>query len=110
MLGGRVELVDVFACQPVLAPAVTADQRAVHDQVGVATDGRGEVGVGLQRQAEVPEIFGVVVGLGYGTESGDIDQLRLIRVLGLGEKPIEVRGFQNLTFGEGEATGVGDFS
>jgi hypothetical protein len=35
------------------------DQRAMHDQVGIAPDGRGEMRVILQRQPEMAEVFRV---------------------------------------------------
>ena len=39
------------------------EQRAVHDQVRIAPDRRGEVQVAGARQAEVAQVLGVVVGL-----------------------------------------------
>jgi hypothetical protein len=45
--------------QLVLAPAQDGLDHAVHQQVGVAPDGAGEVRVGLEGQAEVAAVDGV---------------------------------------------------
>ena len=49
--------------QAVLAELQRGDQRAVHDEVGVAADRRGEMRVALQVQAEMAVILGRILGL-----------------------------------------------
>ena len=46
------------------------------DQVGVAADRRGEVGVARQRQAEMAEIVGAVHRLALAAQDGLVDQPR----------------------------------
>ena len=69
---GEAALVGVG--QPAFAQAVGRDQGAMHDQVGIAADRRGEVGVARQRQAEMAEIVGAVDRLALAAQHGLVDQ------------------------------------
>ena len=52
-----------------------ADQRAVHQQVGVAADRRGEMRVAAQVQAEVAEVVGGVDGLRLRAQHDLVDEI-----------------------------------
>ena len=52
------------------------------EQVGVAADGRGEVGIAQKVQAEVPEVRRVVHGLSLRAQDHLIDELGIGLVLG----------------------------
>jgi hypothetical protein len=54
----------------------------VHQQVGVAPDRAGEVGVGLVGQAEVAAVDGRVDGLLHGAQQHGVDLLRVGPVFG----------------------------
>ena len=56
--------------------------------------------IGLQREAEVAEIFRIIIGLRHGPQRGNVDQFRIIRALCLRQKPIEVRSLEDLPFGQ----------
>src|SRR5947209_4707639 len=47
---------------------VGAHQGAVDDEIGIAPDGAGEMGVGAERQAEMAGILRPVIGLGLGAQ------------------------------------------
>ena len=51
--------------------------RAVQDEVGVATDRRGEVSVGLQRQTKVTDVVGLIDGLTHGAQQHGGEQLSI---------------------------------
>ncbi len=60
--------------------AARADQSlecAMHHQVGIAADRRGEVRVVLQRQSEVPDVGGLVYGLGHSPDDERFDERAL---------------------------------
>ena len=48
-------------------------QGTMNEEIGIATDGRGEVGVVGFRQAEVAETFGRVDGPFEGTKEADLE-------------------------------------
>ncbi len=86
------------------------DQGAVDNQIGVAADGGGEVGIGGECQAEVAEILRRIIGLGHRAQNGHVDQLAIVGVLGLGQKAVEMGCFQHLPFGQHHARGLRDFT
>ena len=47
----------------------------MHDQVGIAPDGRGEMRVRPQRQPEMSIVFRVIIGLLHGAQRRRVDQL-----------------------------------
>src|SRR5712671_3588557 len=47
----------------------------MHDQVRIAPNGRGEVGIAAEVEAEMSVIFGGVFGLRLGTEHHFVDEL-----------------------------------
>ena len=92
--------------QPALAQPVGADQRAMDEQVGVAADRRGEVGVGRQRQPEMAEPLGPVARLHLRAEQLLHD---LLAALGLAEPlddPVERARLDHLPERELDAEGV----
>ena len=66
---------DLLVGQPAGAQAERADQRAVHDQVGVAADRRGEMRVAAQVQAEVAEVLGGVDRLRLRAQHHLVDEV-----------------------------------
>ena len=68
--------------QLVLAPAQDGLDDAVHQQVGVAPDGAGEVRVGLEGQAEVAAVDGGVDGLAHRAQQHHVDLLGVGALLG----------------------------
>ncbi|MPL88767.1 hypothetical protein SDC9_34794 [bioreactor metagenome] len=101
-----LERVDVGGAEPVLAPAVAEDQRTVHDQVGIAADGRGEMRVRAQRQPEVAEVMRRVIGLRHRPQRRDVDELVELAALGLRQQPVQMRGLQHLALGQRKARGL----
>ena len=71
-----------------------ADQRAVHDEVGVAPDRRGEVGVALQVEAEVADVVGGVHRLRLRAQHHLVDEIGHGQRLGPLQHAIEVAGAQ----------------
>ena len=55
--------------EAVVAEAQRLDQRAMHDQVGIAADGRGEVGVAVEVEAEMAVILVRSIRPGPGERS-----------------------------------------
>ena len=49
----------------------------MHHQVGVAADGRGEVGVVGEGEAVVADILGAVIGFGHGADGDGVDHVLL---------------------------------
>ena len=76
------------------AEAQRADQRAVHDEVGVAPDRRGEVRVAPQVEAEVAEVLGGVDGLRLRAQHHLVDEVRDGQRLGPLQDAVEVAGAQ----------------
>ena len=66
-------------------------QRAMHEQVGIAADGRGEMRVAAQRQPEMPGIGGTVIGLRLAAQHRFHHQRALGRVTDPFDRPIEKR-------------------
>ena len=77
-----------------------ANQRAMDDEVGVAADRRGEVGVAAQVEAEVPIIFMGVLGLRLGAKNDFVDKPLGGLALRARKNTIEVRGAHMLALGE----------
>ena len=89
---------------------MACNQRAVHDQIGVAPDGAGEMRVVAQGQPEMAKVFSIVIGLRHGTQGGQVDELIKLGALRLAEKPVQMRGFQHLPFGQHQARSLGHFA
>ena len=60
--------------QPVRAETEAADQRPMHQQVGVAADRAGEMGVARQGEAEMADVLRAVGGLGLAAQHRLVDQ------------------------------------
>ena len=85
------------------AQAEAADQRAVDQQIGIAPDRRGEMRVAAQRQAEMAEIVGAVLGLRLAAQHQLVDHARVRRAGRALQDLVELRGLQHLALGEVEA-------
>ena len=110
MGAGVFEGFNGVAWKAVFAPAVGSDERAVHDQVGVAADGGGEMRVRFERETEVAEVLGRVVGLGHGPERRHVDLLGMVRVGSSVQEIVQVRGFEDLAFGQSQTCGFRCFA
>ena len=75
LLRDLLELAHLRVGQPVRPEPERADQRAMHDEVGVAADRRGEVRIAAQVQTEMAEIVGAVFGLGLAAQHHLADEL-----------------------------------
>ena len=80
--------------QAARAQAQRADQRAVHHQVGVAADRRGEMRVAAQIEAEVAEVVGGVDGLRLRAQHDLVDEVGDRQRLGPLQHVVEVAGAQ----------------
>ena len=58
---------DLAIRQSVIAQLERGDQRAVDDEVGVATDRRGEVRIAIEVEAEMAVVLVRIFGLGLGS-------------------------------------------
>ena len=63
-LAGHLHRDRLLVGEPAVAEPVVADQGAVDDEIGIAADRRGEVGVGAERQPEMAVILRAVISLG----------------------------------------------
>src|SRR3990170_2248456 len=82
-------------------------EEPVDHEVGVAPYGRGEVGIVLERESEVPQIFVRIHGLPHRAEQHVVDEFFVRGVGGRGEKPLE--GLRRGLFLEPESQSGGEF-
>src|SRR5262245_55217137 len=67
-----------------------ADEAAMDDEVGVATDRRGEMSVAAQVEPEMPVVFRCVLGLCLRAQHHLVDQLLDVAALDAREDAIEL--------------------
>ena len=82
----------------------------MHDQIRIAPDGRGEMGVILQGQPEMAKILRRVIGLRHAAQGRDVQQFVEFRPLRLGQQPVQMRGLQHLPLGKGKARRLRHFA
>ena len=87
--GGDLQLRDVIFGKPIVAQAKGRDQPAMHDQVGIASDRRGEVSIARQVEPKVPDVVGVIVRLHLSAQHDLVDDLCVRSIAGLGQQRIE---------------------
>src|SRR5690606_42111653 len=75
--------------QPVLAEPEGGNQAAMDKEVRIAPDGRGEMRVIREMQAEVMQVFGAVDSLRLAAEDQRTDQLAVDLVFRLGQNAVE---------------------
>ena len=75
-------------------------QRAVDDQVGIAADGRGEMGVAAQVEAEMADVLRAVFGLRLGAQHHLVEQRPVLGFLDAVEQPVELRRPQIAALGQ----------
>ncbi|MNE10564.1 hypothetical protein D3C80_1032810 [compost metagenome] len=80
LLGDGRQFGDLAVRQAVRTQVQAADQAAVNDQVGIAPDRRGEVGVAVQVQTEVTDVVRRIDGLHLGAQDHLVDHLGVRRV------------------------------
>ena len=73
-VGGVREALRFVVRQCARPEAEAADQRAVHQQVGVAADRTGEMRIARQGEAEMADVVGAVLGLRLAAQHHVIDQ------------------------------------
>src|SRR3972149_81073 len=78
--------------QAVGAELERADQPAMHDQVGIAANGGGEVRVAAQVEAEMAVVLRRIFGLRLAAQYDFVDELLAIAALYLGEDAVEGLG------------------
>ena len=66
-----------------------AGKEAVHHQVGITADGRGEMGVIVERQAVVPDVVDRVACLLHGAERYRFDEVLLLLARYVAQQAIE---------------------
>ena len=68
-----------------------ADQGAMHDEVGIAADRRGEMRVAAQVESEVAVVLGRVFGLRLRAQHDLVDQLLVLAALHPRQDAVEMR-------------------
>ena len=92
MLGHLFEAHGILVAHAIRAEVQRTDQRAVDDQVGVAADGRGEVRVLQQVQAEVAEILVGVAGLRLRAQHHLVDEVFVLGAPHIAQQLVEASG------------------
>src|SRR3546814_15620866 len=83
-----------------------AHQRTMHHQIGIAANGRGEMGVGAARQAEMPDILRRVIGLGLASEYMFHHLRADVAVAELLQDAVEGSGLYHLSKRKGDVEGL----
>src|SRR3546814_2926471 len=78
----------------------------MHHQIGIAANGRGEMGVGAERQAEMPDILRRVIGLGLASEYLFHHLRADVAVADLLQDAVEGRGLDHLAKRKGDVEGL----
>src|SRR5438067_1530612 len=76
-----------------------SEQRSMHQEVGVTSDRRGEMGVAAQRQAKTTDIVRIIGGLRLAAQDEVIDQHGLPGAGGAAQHAIEQLRLYRLPFG-----------
>ncbi len=115
--GAALRAADVLAVsgsrRPLRRPARRAelqagDQRAMHQQVGVAADRAGEMGVARQGEAEMADVVGAVGRLALAAQHHLVDQRRLLRAGDALQHAVEVARVQLVARRQADAHAVQD--
>src|SRR5690606_26419991 len=106
VFGDAAQLGDLAVGQAVRAQLQPPDQPPVDDQVGIAPDRRGEVGVAVQVKTEVAYIVRRVDGLHLGAQDDFVDDLGVRGVAGLFQQLVEALGVRRLALVPRLADGV----
>ena len=77
-----------------------AHQRAMDDQVGVAADRRGEMGVAAEVEAEMADVLRAVFGLRLGAQHHLVQQGPVLALADMLEEPVELRRPQVAALGQ----------
>jgi len=83
------------------------NQRAMHNQVSVAPDWRGEVGIAAQSQAEMTDIVRAIDGLRLAAKDQLVDESSRRRCRRPPQHPIEQLRLQRLSLGKGQPDDLG---
>src|SRR6266478_6576895 len=85
----------------------TSDQRPMHDQVSVAPDWRGEVGIAAQSQAEMTDIVRAIDRLRLAVKDQLVDESSRRRCRRPPQHPIEQLRLQRLSLGKAQLDDLG---
>ncbi len=88
--------------QGAFAEPERADQRAVHDEIGIAADRRGEMRVAAQIQAEMTVILGGIFGLRLRAQHDFADQREMVMAFELCQHAVEQSRAQRAALREGD--------
>ena len=103
VLGDAGQLAASASRQPILAEAERRDQGAVDDQVGIAADRRGEVGVAVEVEAEMAVVLGRVFGLRLASAAPSRETCSILPALrALARMRLKSLGADRLGLGEGQ--------
>ena len=102
---------DVFADRGEVATAIIGEaalaeperryQRPVDDQIGIAADRRGEMGVTLERESEMADVAGTVDGPGLGSQDRLAEEIFMGGARRLGDNLGELAGLHPPAAGAG---------
>ena len=106
LFGDGGQFGDLAVGQSVLAQSKGADQAAVDDQVGIAPDRRGEVGVAVEVQAEMAHVPGRIDGLHLAAQDDLVDDLGVVAAAGLVQQLVEPYGRGRFALGPRLADGL----
>src|SRR5205085_10548243 len=83
-----------------------ADQGAMNDEIGIAADGRREMGIASEVQAKVSDILGRVECLCLGTKYHVVQYLFVNAALRLGQNSVEDARLDHLALRKANADGA----
>ena len=106
MFGDLAEARRFAVGQAVIAQLQRADQRAMHDQVRIAPDGRGVMRVFRQIQSEMAQVVRGIDRLRLGAQHDVVHHLLVRAVLGVCQDAVEDGGLHHLALGEIHADGA----
>ena len=86
--------------QGAFAELQRADQGAMHDEIGVAADRRGEMRVTAQVEAEMPIVFMGIFRLRLRAQDDFIDDVLVLQPFNARQNDVEMLGLEHLALGE----------
>ena len=100
----------IAAPGPTRPEAVGIDQGAVHQQIGIAADRRGEVGVAREAEPKVADVAGAVGRLRLGAQDHQAGDPDISGVFEQGEEPVEGIGTDGAASRQGEPAAAEKFA
>ena len=106
MLGDLRQFARAHVVEAALAEIERADQRPMDDEIGVAANGRGEMGVAAQVEAEMAVVLVAVFGLRLGAQHHFVDQGLDRLPAHAAQDAVEMRRAHALALGQFDADGA----